>query len=221
MTTIGVRNRRSAASAPPAGDDDRALVARILAHDETGFTRLVERYNGRLLRLAMSLISSRAVAEEVVQEAWLGVLQGLPNFDWRSSLRTWMYRILINRAITRREREGRTVPFSALGSEDGDHGGEGEQFTPGGKFAAPPGEWDERQPERRLQSKETLAVLEQALGELPTKQRAVVTLRDIEGLDSAEVCNILDISEINQRVLLHRGRTRLRRALTARLEPKG
>ena len=195
-----------------AAPDDCELVLRILAHDESAFSALVDRYHGALLRLATALVSNRAVAEEVVQETWLGVLQGLPRFDWRSSL-DLDFRILANRAITRRQREGRTVPFSALG--DGGEEGPGpdvDRFGPDGRFAAAPATW-EGEPLRELLGRETLAVIERELAQLPPGQRSVVTLRDIEGLDSAEVCNILGISEINQRVLLHRGRARLRRAL--------
>lgn len=201
--------------APRALPEDQRLVERLLAGDEVAFTQLIEHYHGPLLRLARVYVSSQAVAEEVVQEAWTGLLRGLPKFEGRSSLKTWIFRILTNRAKTRGVREGRTVPFSSLG----DPGPESEpavdpsRFRESGMWVAPPRRWDSDTPEKLLMQKQAMQGLAAALGDLPASQRAVVTLRDIEQLDAVEVCNVLEISETNQRVLLHRGRSKLRRIL--------
>jgi RNA polymerase sigma-70 factor (ECF subfamily) len=207
------------------GRDDRELVSALLAGDERVFVMLVESYGPAMLRLAQMYVRSRAVAEEVVQEAWLGVLNGLKRFEGRSSLKTWIFRILTNVAKTRGEREGRSVPFSSLagdGDEPDGHAVDPERFFPPGHEAA--GAWQHPPrsigdvPEDRLLSKETLAVIDRAIEELPPAQRAVITMRDTEGLSSDEVCNVLDLTETNQRVLLHRARTKVRRALERYLE---
>jgi RNA polymerase sigma-70 factor, ECF subfamily len=209
-----------AAEGKPEGEvsgapDDQVLVQRLLAGDEAAFTRLVEKYHGALLRLARIFVPSQAVAEEVVQESWVGVIRGLPKFEGRSSLKTWIFRILTNRARTRGAREGRSVPFSALGNPDDAHepAVSPERFQASGMWAAPPRRWESDTPETMLMQKQALERLASALEDLPPNQRAVVTLRDVEGLESSEVCNILEISETNQRVLLHRGRSKLRRVL--------
>ncbi|HEV2580376.1 MAG TPA: sigma-70 family RNA polymerase sigma factor [Ktedonobacteraceae bacterium] len=211
-------------SAPLAGysasADEIRLVEALRNGSETAFVMLIEQYHRALLRLAMVYVSSRAVAEEVVQETWLGVLQGLQRFEGRSSLKTWIFRILTNCAKTRALREGRSVPFSSLAEfreEDDEPAVEPERFRTAdmgsaGQWLTPPQRWDEI-PEERLLSQETRARLWKAIEVLPPNQRAVITLRDIEGWDSEEICRFLDISEVNQRVLLHRARARVRRAL--------
>jgi len=179
---------------------------------------LVRRYHGALLRLALVLLPNRAIAEEVVQDTWMFVVDGLASFEGRSSLKTWICRILTNRAKTRQIREARSVPFSALRKSDSDeHAVDPARFLPDGRWAEPPRRWNEDTPERLLIQKEAMGCLERALQQLPPNQRAVVTLRDIEGFDSDEVCNVLDIGETNQRVLLHRARSKLRRALEEHL----
>ena len=198
-----------------ASADDLALVKRLLAGDEVAFTHVVERYHGPLLRFARLFVSNRAVAEEVVQDTWLAVLDGLPSFEGRSALKSWIFGILANRAKTRAVREKRTITFSELsasGVED-EPAVDPDRFTSAGAWSAPPGRWDGDTPEKLLLRQEALAVVEKAMAELPASQRAVVTLRDVEGLDAAEVCNILDVSETNQRVLLHRARSKVRAAL--------
>ena len=198
--------------------EERRLVDALRAGDESAFTRLVQEYGPAMLRVARMFVSSRAVAEEVVQEAWVGVLKGIGRFEGRSSLKTWIFRILTNSAKTRAVREGRSVPFSSLAGEDEDGGavdagrflGDDTRFP--GHWAAPPQRW-EAAPEGRLLAAETLEVLEREIAKLPANQAVVVTMRDVEGFDADEVCNALDISETNQRVLLHRARTKLRRAL--------
>jgi RNA polymerase sigma-70 factor (ECF subfamily) len=193
-------------------DDDAAFVARLAAGEPAAFGALIDRFGGRLLRLALGFVNERSVAEEVVQDTWVAVVTGLKSFEGRSSFDTWVFRILCNRARTRGAREKRTVPFSSLEVE-GEGVFESERFDAKGHWTSPPRRWDEEDPEKLLLRREMLGVLGEAIARLPTTQRVVVTLRDIEGLESGEVCNILDITETNQRVLLHRARARLRAAL--------
>ncbi|HJZ48048.1 MAG TPA: sigma-70 family RNA polymerase sigma factor [Roseiflexaceae bacterium] len=212
-----------AESSGPA--DELSLIAALRSGDERAFETLIDRYHGSLLRLAMLYVPSHAVAEEVVQETWLGVLQGLGRFEGRSSLKTWLFRILTNRARTRGQREGRSIPFSAVWNPDTDPGEpavEPERFRPRedkwhGGWKSYPHNWDEL-PEERLLSAETRAQIQQAIDALPDSQREVITLRDIEGWASEDVCNVLGISESNQRVLLHRARSKVRRALERYLD---
>lgn len=198
---------------------DAELVARLLEGDEASFIAIVNGYSSGLLRVASLFVSSRAVAEEVVQDTWLAVLDALPSFEGRSSLKTWVFRILSNRAKTRAEKEGRTTPFSASGIEEGGEPAvDPARFAADGRWLTDPGRWQERDPERLAMHREAISHLESALENLPPAQRAVVVLRDVEGLEAAEVCNILSISESNERVLLHRGRSRLRAELGEHLE---
>jgi RNA polymerase sigma-70 factor, ECF subfamily len=174
-----------------------------------------------MLRIALLYVSSRAVAEEVVQETWLAVLTGIERFEGRSTLKTWLFRILTNKAKTRGQREGRTVPFSALAA-DGDEGEtavEVDRFLgPGHRgawgWAAPP----RGVPEERLLAAEARERIEEAIAALPPAQRAVITLRDVEGLSAEEACNVLGLTETNQRVLLHRARSKVRAAFERYLE---
>lgn len=198
-----------------ASPEDVELVGRLLRGDEKSFVALVERYHGPLLRLARAFVADRFVAEEVVQETWLAVLNGLRSFEGRSSLKTWIFRIVTNKAKTRGWRERRTVPFSSLTDANTEEqpAVAPARFQSSGMWAAPPDRWGDDTPENLLLRQEARAHIEDAIAALPPSQRAVVTLRDVEGLASAEVCHILDLSEVNQRVLLHRGRSRLRAAL--------
>jgi RNA polymerase sigma-70 factor (ECF subfamily) len=198
---------------------DQELVERAQDGDEAAFTELVRRYAPALLRLARMYTPSQAVAEEVVQETWLAVLRGLDRFEGRSSFRTWLFRILVNRAKTRGVREHRSVPFASLstGGEDGDDGDDGPTIDPtrfleNGAWASPPRRW-ETEPEAALESAEARRIAEEAIAELPERQRIVITMRDLEGLSSEEVRNALDLTETNQRVLLHRARAKVRQAL--------
>lgn len=197
-----------------ASGEDLRLVEALRAGDEAAFRRLVREFGPAMLRMAQLYVSSRAVAEEVVQEAWLGVLRGIDRFEGRSSLRTWIFRILTNTAKTRGMREGRSLPFSSLadddeGAVDADRFlGDDTRFP--GHWAAPPRPWEGA---GRLLARETREVVERAIAKLPPAQAAVITMRDVEGFDADEVCNALDITETNQRVLLHRARSKVRRAL--------
>ena len=204
----------------PAPDDVRLLDA-LRRGDEAAFATLVDRHTLPMLRVAVTYVGSRAVAEEVVQDTWLAVLSGLDRFEGRSSLKTWIFRILTNAAKTRAEREGRTVPFSewppaVLGEEQAVGP---ERFLAAGQegragwWATPLQRWPDDSPAARLFARETRERIGKAIGALPPTQRVVITLRDVEGWSPKEVCNVLEISETNQRVLLHRARTKVRRAL--------
>jgi RNA polymerase sigma-70 factor (ECF subfamily) len=193
------------------------LVEALRAGDEEAFAELVREYNPSLVRVARMYVSTQAAAEEVAQETWLGVLNGLSRFEGRSSLKTWIFRILTNIAKTRAVRDGRTLPFSALqepgrvpeAAVDADRFfADDHERHPGGWSSPPP-----VLPEDRLIASETRAVISQAIDALPANQRAVISLRDVEGWSSDEVRNALDLTEVNQRVLLHRARSRVRQAL--------
>jgi RNA polymerase sigma-70 factor (ECF subfamily) len=203
-------------------DDDVRLVELLRAGDERAFAALIDRYHTVMLRLATVYVRDRAVAQDVVQDTWLGVLRGLDRFEARSPLKTWIFHILVNTAKTRAVREKRTIPLSALWdpttTDSFEPAVEPERFLsadaprwPGHWTSLPPG-WD-AMPEERLLSGETRSLIHAAIDALPPSQREVVSLRDSEGWTAEEVCNILQISETNQRVLLHRGRSRVRRAL--------
>ena len=203
--------------------DDRALVERLRAGDEAAFMALVEALQPSMLRLARMYVSSMAVAEEVVQDAWLGVLRGIDGFQGRSSLRTWIFRILVNIAKTRGVREGRSVPFAALVGDDP----EAPSWDPSaflgpeaeleGHWSTLPADW-RGIPDDRLLAGETFSVIRDVLDELPPMQAEVLRLRDALGWSSDEVRNALDLTETNQRVLLHRARAKVRAALAAYFE---
>jgi RNA polymerase sigma-70 factor, ECF subfamily len=189
--------------------DERRLVDGLRGGDERAFEQLIRMYHASLLRVARMYVSSRAVAEEVVQETWLGVLKRIERFEGRSSLRTWIFRILTNTAKTRAVREGRSLPFSVL-----EEAGGAEPAVDPDRFAA--GEWavpPEPLPEQALLGEEALRLVEEAIEKLPEAQRAVITMRDVQGLSADETCNALEITETNQRVLLHRARSKVRAAL--------
>jgi len=188
-------------------DDDTELLDRLRAGDEQAFVVLVRRHHDPMIRLACSFVPSRAVAEEVVQDTWMGVLRGIGSFEGRSSFRTWLFRILVNRARTAGVRERRSV---AVG--DAEAAVDAYRFDEAGAWAAPPEQWIE-DVDDRLRAGKLAGRIRSAIAELPARQREVVTLRDVEGLSSNEVCHVLEISDGNQRVLLHRGRSRVRQVL--------
>ncbi len=212
-----------------ASPEEMRLVEALRMGDEAAFMALIEQYHMPLLRLALLYVPDRAVAEEVVQETWIGVLQGIHRFEGRSSLKTWMFRILMNRARTHAQREGRSVPFSSLTDfeQDAQEGPvDADRFVPAdhprlaGHWVSFPASWDEI-PEDHLLSQETRGRIEQAVQALPPNQREVITLHDIEGCSSEEIRNLLGISAVNQRVLLHRARSQVRRALEHYLKEEG
>jgi len=205
---------------------DAEIVTALRRGDQAVFAELVDAYSPGLLRMAQMYVRDRAVAEEVVQETWIGVLRGIDRFEGRSSLKTWIFRILMNTAKTRGQRESRSVPFSAAAAADepsvdpdrflgADH-----QYA--GGWMLGPSDW--QTPEEELLQGETRSEILRAIDELPDQQRAVITLRDVEGFPPEEVAELLGISDGNQRVLLHRARSKVRAAVEAYLgavEPNG
>jgi RNA polymerase sigma-70 factor (ECF subfamily) len=192
--------------------DDSALVARLRSGDEQAFLDVVNRYHQSMVRVAQSYVRTVGAAEDVVQEAWIGVLRGLDGFEGRSSLKTWIFRIVINRAKSRAQADTRVVPLPP-----DEPTVPGNRFLPAdhpqwpGHWADPPEPWGEA--DARLLDEEALALARQAIARLPPAQRRVITLRDVEGVPAAEVCDLMQLSEGNQRVLLHRARASVRRAL--------
>jgi RNA polymerase sigma-70 factor (ECF subfamily) len=199
---------------------DEQLLDRLRSGDESAFCTLVTRYHRAMLHVALSFVPSRDVAEEVVQETWMAVLRGVDRFEGRSSLKTWIFAVLENRARSSGVRERRSTPFSSLETVHGEESGptvdpdrfhtRDEPFA--GYWTHPPSRWSDL-PDERVLGAETRAVVDEAIRALPVRQGQVVTLRDIEGWSSAEVCELLGLSEANQRVLLHRARGRVRAAL--------
>jgi RNA polymerase sigma-70 factor (ECF subfamily) len=195
------------------------LIASLRAGNEAAFGELVGRYHASLVRIARLYVSSQAVAEEVAQETWLGVLNGLDRFEERSSLKTWIFRILANIAKTRGVREGRTIPFSSVaGEEDDGQSVDPDRFIPADAeraprhWAIPPSVWS-TEPDERLLAGEVRELIFRTIDGLPPNQRAAIVLRDVEGWDSEDVRNELGVGETNQRVLLHRARSKVRQAL--------
>lgn len=199
-------------------DPDAALLAGLRDRDERAFAELVARHGPALSRHARTFLHNPAAAEDVVQETWLAVVTGVERFEGRALLRTWLYGIVANRARTRAARDRRSVPFSALASDEGRADSVDALRLAGGERW--PGRWScapEPRPDRQVESSETLAVVAAAIEKLPPAQREVVRQRDVEGLEASEVCAALGLSAGNQRVLLHRGRARIRAALAAHL----
>ena len=205
-----------------ASGDDVELIRLLRQGDEAAFMSLVERLQPMMLRVARMYVSSHAVAEEAVQEAWLGVLQGIDRFEGRSSLRTWILRIVTNIAKTRGQREGRSAPFASLAGDDLDAPSfDADRFLGSGAWAGHwstlPADWAGA-PETRLTSSETLDAVRRAIDALPPMQAQVIRLRDVLGWASEEVRNALGLTETNQRVLLHRARAKVRAALEREME---
>lgn len=212
--------------ATDAGWDEAALLSLLRQRDETAFTQLVEQFHTSLVRLARLFVQDDSIAEELCQETWLAVLQGLDRFEGRSSLKTWIFTILTNKARTRSHRDNRSLLFSDFEETDLDSPTVApERFNDPSASAWPnhwaiaPGSW-EGIPEDRILSQETLTLIRHTIAGLPENQRAVITLRDVEELSAQEICNILGISETNQRVLLHRARARVRETLEHYLGPE-
>jgi len=196
---------------------DQELIARLRARDEAAFMQLVDRLSPSMRRVARMFVSSDAVADECVQEAWLGVLQGIDRFEGRSSLRTWIFRILVNIAKTRGQREGRSVPFATLAGDDLDRPTwDPSAFDTPGAWTSLPFDW-RGLPEDRVEGHETLTVIGRAIESLPPMQAEGIRLRDVLGWSSEEVRNALDLTDTNQRVLLHRARAKVRAAVEEHL----
>jgi RNA polymerase sigma-70 factor, ECF subfamily len=206
---------------PPGADyaGEARLLEALRAGDEAAFRQVVEQFYESMVRIAKIYVSDEATAEEVVQETWIAVLRGIERFEGRSSLKTWIFTILTNRAKTRAQRDGRYTAVSFDGDQD-EPTVAPERFRPGSDPHWPNIWWDETRPanwenvpEERLLSKETMGCIMQAIETLPPNQREVIRLRDVEGLSAMDVCNMLSLSDSNQRVLLHRARSRIRQAL--------
>jgi RNA polymerase sigma-70 factor (ECF subfamily) len=204
----------------PEAAADRPTLDALRSGDEAAFARLVDQHHAAMQRLALSYVHDASIAQEVVQEAWIGLLESLDRFEGRSSLKTWLFRILINCARARARRESRTVPLSAT-FPDEDAGGpavDGRRFFPrflpgiGGHWRTPPARWQD-EPEWHALASETRAAVRRSIDALPEHQREVILMRDVAGCTAAEACNALGITDTNQRVLLHRARSSVRRAL--------
>jgi len=206
------------------GRDEGELIAALRAGDEAAFSRLVSEWSRPMLTLARNFVSTEASAEEVVQETWLAVIKGLDRFEGRSALRTWVYRILVNTAKSRGVKEHRTLPWSSVAGDDAGPSLDPALFQSAGE--AHPGHWraaptawpDDVAVEGSVLAGEVRGKLRTAVDALPDRQRIVLTLRDVLGHSSEEVCQLLEISQANQRVLLHRARTAVRAGLAAYLE---
>ncbi len=199
--------------------DDARLVAALRRGDEAVFVQMIERYQSSLIRMAMLYVADWDTAEEVVQETWLGVLRGIDRFEGHSSIKTWIVGILTNRAKRRGQREKRSVPFSLawISGEDDEPAVPASRFEPpghrwAGHWVAPPSDWAVL-PEEMVLAQEVRETVERVIAALPPAQREVITLRDIEGWPAVEVCQVLQLTEVNQRVLLHRARAKVRQAL--------
>ena len=208
-----------ALSPHPASPIEQEMVDRLRARDEDAFRDLVTAWSPAMLRVARTFVSGAASAQDVVQEAWLGVIKGIDRFEGRSSLRAWVFTIVVNRARTHGVREARTTPMSQIGRDDMSPTVDASRFQgPDGEYPGhwtsmgAPQHWDEA-PDRRILTREAIDLVEAAIEQLPTRQRLVVTLRDVQGVSSEETCAVLEISAENQRVPLHRGRAALRQTL--------
>ena len=218
MSTVG-QDQPHVSAAVQEGEQ----VARLRAGDEAAFRTLVERHHGTMITVARGYVKTRAAAEEVAQEAWLAVLKGLDRFEGRSSLSTWILRIVMNKAMTRGGRESRSVPFSSLASRDEPEAAvdphrfrrAGQPLT--GNWNSFPADWGSL-PEEQLLGRETLELVKRRIEELPEAQRTVITMRDVAGCSAEEACDALEISAANQRVLLHRARSKVRAAIERHLD---
>lgn len=194
-------------------DDEERLLERLRAGDAPALTALVLQHHATLVRVALAFVHNPATAEEVAQETWARVLGSLADFAGRSSLKTWIFRVCTNHALTRAARDGRSQPLSSLDEEPSADGAAPDRFDGRGAWSDPPHEWEDHSPEQILSRAEAMRAVRGELDRMPPAQRAVLTLRDLEGLGADDACNVLGVSESNQRVLLHRARTRIRHAL--------
>ncbi len=215
-----LENQQVGTMSSGASADDWRLIGLLRSGDEAAFVFLIDSYYSAMLPLAMVYVATRFVAEEVVQETWVAVLEGIHRFEGRSSLKTWIFRILTNRAKTRAQREGRSIPFSSIADmnvDEAEPAVDPDRFRPAGAqwaggWKSFPATWEEL-PEERVLSQETRNCIEKAIATLPPNQREIIILRDMEGWSADETCHALNISEGNQRVLLHRARAKVRGVL--------
>lgn len=213
-------------SVPPRSmaSDEPQILARLRQRDERAFDELVTKHHGALIRMAMGHVGDREVAEEVVQETWMAVIEGLDRFEGRSSLRTWIFGIMIHKAKDRGVREKRHITFSDFETFDDeqDEAVDPARFHRSGEWAGhwafPPQPWDEQTPEKLLASQQAVRAMNRAIEALPTTLKDVLILRDVEGVEAKEVCDLLKITETNLYVRLHRARERVRQAVETYLE---
>ena len=220
--SVQPKNRSTDLSSKHANDKDMAVVALLLSGDKAAFSELVKTYYTPMKRLSLGFVSNEAVAEEMVQETWVAVLNGIQKFEGRSSLKSWIFSILVNKSKTCGVKDKRMVPFSSFGNADDEHGSavDPDRFNDRGMWRDPPVPWNESGPEHASLQKEAHECLLAAIAGLEPKQRMIVTLKDMEDMDSKEICNILQISETYQRVLLHRARSVLRGRMEAFMEER-
>lgn len=218
-------SRRSQAVKPSGLMQSEArLIARLRQRDEDAFDEVVNQHHGTLIRMAMGYVGDREVAEEVVQDTWMAVIESLNRFEGRSSLRTWICGILIHKAKDRGVREKRHTTFSAFESngDDNDEAVDPSRFQQNGEraghWAFPPQPWDDQTPEKLLASQQTVNAMQQAIEALPATLKEVLILRDVDGVQAKDVCEMLNITETNLYVRLHRGRERVRAAVETYLE---
>jgi RNA polymerase sigma-70 factor, ECF subfamily len=193
-------------------DRDENIVERLRRGDENAFRMLVRKYHASMVNFAQAFLRDRSAAEEAVQDTWIAVMSGVASFEGRSSLKSWIFAIVANKARTKARRDGRMIPFADFGAPD-EPEVDLERFTPEGSWTSPPGDWPAISPERIVAGRQLFAHVMTILDTLPAAQRLVVALRDIEGMDASDVCAVLNITEANQRVLLHRGRSHIRQAI--------
>jgi RNA polymerase sigma-70 factor (ECF subfamily) len=203
--------------------DDQVLARALAARDPDAFGYLLDRYHGPLMRLARQYVSTGAVAEEVVQQTWLAVMQSIDRFEGRASVKTWLFRILVNTARANGVKEHRSIPFSSVAPVDDREPAvepsRFRRFRHSGQWKQPPDPWPG--PEEQALDAEVLAVVSAAIDQLPAAQREVVTLRDVMGWTAPEACAALEVSAGNERVLLHRGRSKVRAAVERYYDDQG
>ena len=197
--------------------DDAELLRRLLGGDEKAFTELVVRYNVTLIRVALYYVNNQASAEDVAQDTWIAVLRGVDRFEGRSSFKTWLFRILVNRARSTGTKEHRSIPVNPIGS---DASVAANRFDDGGAWRVPPAPFTDAI-DNAVANEKIVRSVREAIVRLPEPQRAVVTLRDVEGLSTMEVAELLELSEANVRVILHRGRARVRNDVETRMQGGG
>lgn len=220
LVGVGARRYTAARVADYASPDDGELLRRLRAGDEAAFRGVVRRYHDTLRQLARAIVRSDALADEAIQETWLAVVRGLDSFEGRSALRTWVCRILVNRARTIATRDRRSVPMSALDDGADDGAIDADRFAASGGWQRSPAPWGDEDPASLVQRRELVALVGELVEQLPERQRAVLVLRDVKGWDAEDVCEVLELSQANQRVLLHRARAQVRDALERHLTPR-